>query len=130
MWKFPGQGSNLCHSSDPRHSSGNARSLTHWATREFLHKFLNEHVFNSLGYVSRRGSAESHSISLLNILGNYPTFSTVAAPFMFSPLKSEGSNFSSPILILFFKKNFYYVLWPHSQHMDVPGPGTESKSQL
>ena len=28
MWKFPGQGSNLCHSSD------NIRSLTHWATRE------------------------------------------------------------------------------------------------
>ena len=32
--KFPGQGSNLCHSSDPSQCSDNARSLTHWATRE------------------------------------------------------------------------------------------------
>ena len=29
-WTFPGQGLNLCHGSD------NARSLTHWATRELL----------------------------------------------------------------------------------------------
>ena len=34
MWKFLGQGSNLCHSSD------NSRSLTHWATREFLTHFF------------------------------------------------------------------------------------------
>ena len=33
-WKFPGQGSNLHHSSDPNHNSDNARSLTHLATRE------------------------------------------------------------------------------------------------
>ena len=35
MQKFPGQGSNLHHSSDPNHSSYNARSITHQATREF-----------------------------------------------------------------------------------------------
>ena len=29
MLKFPGQGLNLCHSSDLSHSSENARSLTH-----------------------------------------------------------------------------------------------------
>ena len=29
MRKFLGQGSNLCHSSNPSHSSDNARSLTH-----------------------------------------------------------------------------------------------------
>ena len=34
MWKFPGQGSNPSHSSNQSHSSDNARSLTHWATRE------------------------------------------------------------------------------------------------
>ena len=28
MWKFPGQGSNPCHSSNPSHCSENARSLT------------------------------------------------------------------------------------------------------
>ena len=31
-----GQGLNLCHSSDPSHSSDKARSLNHWATRELL----------------------------------------------------------------------------------------------
>ena len=33
QWKFPGQGSNLCH------NSGNARSLTCWATRELCYYF-------------------------------------------------------------------------------------------
>ena len=28
IWKFPGQGSNLCYSSVPRHGRGDARSLT------------------------------------------------------------------------------------------------------
>ena len=32
MWKFPGQGLNPRHNSDLSHSSGNAGSLTHWAT--------------------------------------------------------------------------------------------------
>ena len=40
MPKFWGQGSNTHHSSDPSHSNGNTRSLTHWATREFLHSFV------------------------------------------------------------------------------------------
>ena len=34
MKKFLGQGSNLCHSSDPSHSSDNAGSLTLWTNRE------------------------------------------------------------------------------------------------
>ena len=33
-WKFPSQGSKFHHSIDPSYSSDNARSLTHWATRE------------------------------------------------------------------------------------------------
>ena len=38
MKKFPGQGWQPCHSYNPSHSSGSARSLTltHWATRELL----------------------------------------------------------------------------------------------
>ena len=45
FWPHPGhswgQGWNLCHSSNPSHSSGNARSLTHYATRELQrHDFL------------------------------------------------------------------------------------------
>ena len=41
MWKFPGQGSNLHHRSDPSHSSDNTRSLTHQATRELISTFSN-----------------------------------------------------------------------------------------
>ena len=36
MWKFPGQGSILCHSSSPSHCIDNTRSLTHWTTRKLL----------------------------------------------------------------------------------------------
>ena len=36
MWKLPGQGLNLRHSSNLRSCSDNARSLTCYATREFL----------------------------------------------------------------------------------------------
>ena len=36
MWKFPGQGSNLCQTSDLSHSNGNAGSLTCCVTRELL----------------------------------------------------------------------------------------------
>lgn len=34
MWKFPGQGWDPCHSSEPSHWSDNARSLIYCATRE------------------------------------------------------------------------------------------------
>ena len=40
MWKFPDQGSNLHHSSDPSHCSDNARSLTSCPTRELQRMFL------------------------------------------------------------------------------------------
>ena len=43
MWKFPGQGSNSCHSSDPSHSSDNAGSLAFWATRELLFCLDSDH---------------------------------------------------------------------------------------
>ena len=36
MWKFLGQGLNLYHSSNPRHSGDNTDSLSHWAIRELL----------------------------------------------------------------------------------------------
>lgn len=34
MWKFPGQGSNLHHGSNPSCYSDKAGSLAHWATKE------------------------------------------------------------------------------------------------
>ena len=50
MWNFLGQGSNLCHSSDPRHCSDSTGSLTHCATRElifiFLFVFLGSHLWH------------------------------------------------------------------------------------
>ena len=36
MQKFPDQGSNLCHSSDPSYCGDNAGSLTRYIAREFL----------------------------------------------------------------------------------------------
>ena len=45
MQKFPGQGSNLCYSSDPSHSSDNARSLTHYTTRELPNQKLKKIFF-------------------------------------------------------------------------------------
>ena len=39
MWKILGQGLNLNHSNNLCHCSDNARSLTHWATRELLSSF-------------------------------------------------------------------------------------------
>ena len=36
MQKLPGQGSKPCQSSNPSHSSDNARSLTHCTTKELL----------------------------------------------------------------------------------------------
>ena len=51
IWTFPGQGSNLSHSSDPSHCSDSARSLTHCATRE-LQDFciLNQWLYTQLFY--------------------------------------------------------------------------------
>ena len=40
MLKFLGQGSNLCHRSNPSHSSDNTRSLTYCTTRELQKVFF------------------------------------------------------------------------------------------
>ena len=40
MWKFSGQGLNPSHSSSLSHCSDNARSLTHYATKELLYCIL------------------------------------------------------------------------------------------
>ena len=40
MWKFPGQGSNPCHSIDLSQCSDNTRSSTHCTTRELHNLFL------------------------------------------------------------------------------------------
>ena len=57
MQNFLGQGLNLCYSSDLSHSSDNAGSLTHWASRELLGKYLLstsvcKELENKLGYGS------------------------------------------------------------------------------
>ena len=40
MWKFPGQRSNPCHSSNPGHCNDNARAITCYATRELYRGFI------------------------------------------------------------------------------------------
>jgi len=44
MWKFPGQGLNLCHSSDLSYSSDNTGSLTHLAIGEHLYSTFDAYV--------------------------------------------------------------------------------------
>ena len=49
-WKFLGQGLNLCHSSDPSHSSDNVKSFNLQATRELqsMTLKLTSHTYSSL----------------------------------------------------------------------------------
>ena len=55
MWKFLGQGSNLCHRSNPSCCSGNAESLTCCATRElFIYLF----VFASAHFIEEEADSE------------------------------------------------------------------------
>ena len=59
MWKFPGQGSNLCHSSDPSGCSDNTGSLTH-TTRElifFYFSFFCFLIFNFMATPAAYGSS-------------------------------------------------------------------------
>ena len=51
MWKFPGQGLNLGHSSDPSHSSDNTESLTHRTTEEFLICILNIRKYEDFSFL-------------------------------------------------------------------------------
>ena len=43
--KFPGQGSNVCHGSDPSCYSDNSGSLIHGTTRELLSTYFYNHNF-------------------------------------------------------------------------------------
>ena len=45
-WKFPGQGLNPCHSSDPSHCSDNARSLIYCVTRELSFRVFEYMTFS------------------------------------------------------------------------------------
>ena len=45
MWKFLGQGSNLCHRSNPSCWSDNTRSFIHCAIKELLKFFANIKIF-------------------------------------------------------------------------------------
>ena len=65
-----GQGSNLCHSSNPSHSSGSAGPLNRQATREllvFLILFLNK-----MAVLACHGSAETNQTSIHQDRGSIP----------------------------------------------------------
>ena len=57
MWKFPGQGSKLCLSSDPNHRSNNTGSFTHCNTRTPKCAFYKRMLWSSR--CGSLGSAES-----------------------------------------------------------------------
>ena len=50
MWKLSDHELNLCHSRNQSHSSDNAQSLTHWATRE-LQWHIPNNVLCVLNYI-------------------------------------------------------------------------------
>lgn len=61
-----------------------------------MRKYLCEHIFNSLGYITKSRTAGSHDHSMLNFLRSCPT----VFHFTFPPAGCESSNFSifSPTL--------------------------------
>ena len=63
MWKFQGQGPNLCHISDPSHSHDNAGFLTSCATTEPLNCFL--------------PSCEVAKIAFKIVTGKWPSISQI-----------------------------------------------------
>ena len=54
MWKFPGQGSNPYHISDPSHCSDDTRSLTCCATRELLKYILSKYKCYGIQIISQK----------------------------------------------------------------------------
>ena len=65
MWKFPGQGSNPCHSSEPSHCSDNVGSLICCNTREllFINLFLPSFLWHTCGIWKFPGEEVNQSCS-------------------------------------------------------------------
>ena len=72
--KFPGQGSNRCHSSIQSHSSHTTRSITHWATREFqlVFFFFNWSIVDLQCCISFRCTAKWFRYIYIYIFLNFP----------------------------------------------------------
>ena len=78
MWKFPGQGQKLRHSSDLSHCSDNAGSLTYCATRE-LRVLFNFFLFWLIRGTQFRGQGSdlSRSCNLSHSCGNTRSLTVV-----------------------------------------------------
>ena len=105
--KFPGQGSNLHHSSNPSHTSNNAGSLTWSATRElhgvFCFLFW---YFTSLDPISLH----------LSILFFYAFQNKCRVYFALSTSLTTVQHLL----------HFFLFFWPHLQPAEVCGPGTHT----
>ena len=77
------------------------------AMNKCVHIFVGVLIFNSLGYAARCGTVESYDNSMLNLLRNCQTFSTVAAHFTFLPAMYECSNYTTSLPPTL-KFHFYY----------------------
>ena len=70
MQKFPGQGSNLSHSSNPSHCSDNNGYLTHWATQELLNSKSKTdeklHFLSSLKWPKEGNGQRQHRLTHFN----------------------------------------------------------------
>ena len=107
MQKFPGQGSNMHHSSHLSSCSDNAGSLTHWATREHLNLFFK---LSELQFIYQQ-HGNNYSTYFMGTSGRVEEM-MYAKPFEQSLAPSECSE----ILVLFGerKANDYpkSIKWP------------------
>ena len=100
MWNFPGQGSNLRHSSDPSIYSDNDGSLTH-CTIELL-SFVLYSLPCSIGF-------HSNVIEICPWIHMYPSVLFACVFFLF---------------LIFIN----CTVWLHLWQVEIPGPGIEQKS--
>ena len=134
MGKFPGQGLNLCHSSDPSHSSENAKSLTpisvfRWKRQCFVHivfSYGNLHLFFLLHWAK-------YSVVELLLQENNSVFT-----FLFwSHFRLRGKlqdwyrelryDLMNDSFFFFFFLSFLPFLGLLPQHMEVPRLGVQSE---
>ena len=112
--KFPGQGSNLCHSSNLSHCSDNARSLTCSGVPGIFKKLL----FWKISNMNKRRNELPYT--------PFPSFRNSR---YVASLVSQSCLFPPPPAFFWWSILFYFILFfffflgPHPQHMEVPRLG-------
>ena len=82
----PGRGLNPCPSSDPRHSSDNARSLTCCTTRELLHQTFIQSLGSCLMPLATAQPQPHHSCPFSGVLFGFPAAPRLMSSYLFPRL--------------------------------------------